>query len=428
MSSSSTTHSTARTRSAGDRSGGLEAASTAALATTKANISDFGIRFPHHATVDGVYPLKSAEHGEPLGGNTSWTTGFWPGMLWLASDMSEDPVFAEAAVRTVPSFVDRADRRVDLDHHDMGFLYTLACVPAWRKHRDSEARRASLIAADHLMARVLEPSGIVQAWGDLSDPEQRGRAIIDSLMNMPLLYWASATTGDPRYEAAAVRHARQLARHIVREDDTTFHTFYWDVMTGEPTHGATDQGFADDSCWARGQAWGIYGFALNYLWTGDDEFLSTARRCADYFLTRLPADSVPFWDLVFGDGSGHLRDSSSGAIAACGLMELADLTGIARYREAAHTILDSLMGSYTPADEERANCLLAHGVYHWHAKIGMDEGNLWGDYFYLEALVRRQNPAWESFWHPCPLDLPPALSGTPEVSGSVHGVDREVGG
>ena len=131
--------------------------------------------------------------------------------------------------------------------------------------------------------------------GDLSDPQQQGRAIIDSLLNLPLLYSASDTTGDPRYATAALRHAQQLATHIVRDDDSTFHTFYWDLVTGEPVRGRTDQGYADDSCWARGQAWGIYGFILNYRASGDPVFLTTARRCADYFLARLPDDHVPYW-------------------------------------------------------------------------------------------------------------------------------------
>lgn len=375
-----------------------------ALAITAANIDTFGTKFPHHCTTNNIYPFKDAEHGEPVGGNTSWTTGFWPGMLWLAHELSGDQKYLDAAITALASFIDRADRDVDLDHHDMGFLYTLSCTTAWRHNKNPEARRAALIAADHLMARVLKPAGIIQAWGDLSDPEQQGRAIIDSLMNMPLLYWATEVTGDQRYAEAAVRHTTQLAAHIIRPDNTTFHTFYWDITTGEPRFGRTDQGYQDDSCWARGQAWGIYGFLLNYLNSGNKQFLDASVRCADLFLTRLPQDKVPFWDLIFTDGSGHERDSSAGAIAVCGLYQLAKVTGQATYREAADEILDSLIAHYTPAPDAAANCLLLHGVYHWHAKKGIDEGNLWGDYYYLEALTMRANPTWESYWLPSEKD------------------------
>src|SRR5262249_38946488 len=148
--------------------------------------------------------------------------------------------------------------------------------------------------------------------GDLEDPRQRGRTIIDSLMNTPLLFWASQATGDPRYAAAARRHTVQLHDHMLRPDGTTFHTFYWDPGTGAPARGETEQGNADDSCWARGQAWGIYGFTLNYRATGDPSLLTAATRCADYFLAHLPADHIPYWDLVFAGGSGdEERDSSA---------------------------------------------------------------------------------------------------------------------
>ena len=126
------------------------------------------------------------------------------------------------------------------------------------------------------MTRFLEPAGIVQAWGDVGEAGQHGRTIIDSLMNMPLLYWASEQTGDPRYEEAARRHTAQLRDHIVRADGTTFHTFHWDPVSGEALRGTTAQGFDDGSCWARGQAWGVYGFAMAHRFTGDPSFRDTA--------------------------------------------------------------------------------------------------------------------------------------------------------
>jgi unsaturated chondroitin disaccharide hydrolase len=252
------------------------------------------------------------------------------------------------------------------------------------------------------MARYLDQIGVFQAWGMLDDPQLRGNTIIDSLMNMPLLYWASAQTGDPRFAAAATRHAMRLREDVVREDDSTFHTFYWDVATGEPLRGSTAQGYADDSCWARGQAWAIYGFALNHRYTVDEAFLEVAQRCADYYLDRLPADHVAYWDLVFGDGSDEERDSSAAAIAVCGLHELArylpDGDRRQRYERAAEKMLASLIADYTPRDQPEWNTLLLHGVYDKPKAIGVDEGSLWGDYFYLEALVRMLKPDWEIYW------------------------------
>jgi unsaturated chondroitin disaccharide hydrolase len=378
------------------------AAVAAAVRTVDANLRAFGDRYPADTTTGNRYPLRPAADGRPEGANTGWTTSFWPGMIWLAHDLTGDAAYERAALSHVDNFADRVARGVDLDTHDLGFLYTLACVTPARRTGDVLARRAALAAADHLMTRVLEPAGIIQAWGDLGDPRQRGRTIIDSLMNTPLLFWAGQVTGEPRYADAARRHAAQLREYIVRPDGTTFHTFYWDAATGAPLRGETEQGHADDSCWARGQAWGIYGFSLNYRHTGDASLLGAARTCADYFLAHLPADHVAYWDLEFSDGSGQERDSSAAAIAACGLAELADNLAdpepAGHYRAAAGRILGSLIDGYSTAGHPDSNALLLHGVYDKPKSVGVDEGTLWGDYFYLEALTRAAVPGWTSPW------------------------------
>jgi unsaturated chondroitin disaccharide hydrolase len=378
------------------------AAVAAAVRTVAANIETFGGRYPADTTAGNHYPLRPADAGQPEGANLGWTTSFWAGEIWLAYELTGDATFRTAGLSQVDNFADRVERRIDLDTHDLGFLYTLSCVLPWRLTGDERPRRAALAAADHLMSRFLEPAGIIQAWGDLQDPRQRGRTIIDSLMNTPLLFWASEVSGDPRYAAAARRHAVQLREHILRPDGTTFHTFYWDPVTGEPLRGETEQGHADDSCWARGQAWGIYGFSLNYRYTGDESLLVAAQRCADRFLALLPDDRVPYWDLAFTDGSGEERDSSAAAIAACGLFELAALLpagpGREGYQGAAHRILASLIDGYSAAKQPESNALLLHGVYDKPKGNGVDEGTLWGDYFYLEALTRTTRPGWTRPW------------------------------
>lgn len=375
----------------------------AAVATVRRNLGPFARGYPDDTTSAGRYRLRPAQGRIPEGGNRGWTTSFVPGMQWLAWELTGEPGFRDAAKRHTTDFIRRVREGDDLETHDLGFLYTLSCVADWRLTGDEAARDAAVLAAGHLMRRLLEPAGIIQAWGDLSDPTQRGRTIIDSLMNMPLLVWASGVTGDPRFADAVRRHTAQLRDHILRPDDSTFHTFYWDAETGEPLRGTTEQGAADDSCWARGQAWGIYGFALNHGLTGDASLLVAAQRCADYFLAHLPADGVPYWDLVYGDGSGAPRDSSAAAIAVCGLYQLAlldgDPAGAARYREAGDAILASLVERHTPSDPAGSDALLLHGVYDLPKKKGVDEGNLWGDYFYLEALTRRALGAeWAPYW------------------------------
>ena len=375
-----------------------------ALQTIDANMAPFATLFPEDTTVGGTYPLRKRP-GTPDGSNIGWTTSFWPGMLWLAYQLTGETRYRDAAQGFVPSFARRLDERVDLDTHDLGFLYTLSCVVPWRLTGDTDARDAALRAADQLMTRYLAPVGIIQAWGDLRKPQQRGRAIIDSLMNTPLLYWASSQTGDARYARAAGRHAQLLRDHVLRAEGSTFHTFFWDPETGAPLRGATEQGHADDSCWARGQAWAIYGFAINYRLSGNVQLLDASRRCADYFIRHLPADRVPYWDLALTDGAGEPRDSSAAAIASTGLMELArvldgDADGDAAdgYRREAMGILGGLISGYATGGATGGRPLIERGVYDAPKNIGVNEGNLWGDYFYLESLVRMAEPDWVSFW------------------------------
>ncbi|MEG3613965.1 glycoside hydrolase family 88 protein [Isoptericola haloaureus] len=393
-----------------DRPGALAAAVDAAVATVRRNAAAFGSLYPDSTTRDDRYPLRPATDRFAEGANRDWTTSFWPGMQWRAVELTGDADLRAAALAHAADFARRVHAGEDLDTHDLGFLYTLSCVDAWRLAGDEAARDAALAAADHLMTRFLPSAGIIQAWGDLSDPAQRGRTIVDSLMNMPLLTWATEITGDQRYADVVARHVVQVRTHLLRDDDSTFHTFYWDPETGEPLRGGTEQGAGDDSCWARGQAWGIFGFALHHRTSGDPESLRASERCAEYFLAHLPADGVPFWDLVYSDGADAPRDSSSGAIAACGLLELAsvspDADRAARYAAAARRMVADLIAGYTPAAPEDADALLLHSVYDAPKNKGVDEGCLWGDYYYLEALTRLTLPGWVSPWWPAAAAVP----------------------
>lgn len=377
-----------------------------ALELITATMEKFGDDYPADHTVGSRYPLRTDDDGNDPGGNYGWTSGFWVGTLALAQQLSGDPRYLSGMDAHLSSFSRRLTERIDVDHHDIGFLYSLAGTLPYELSGDERLREMSLRAADVLMGRYLEGAGIIQAWGDLNDRKQRGRAIIDSLMNLPLLYWATRHTGDPRYEEAARSHSRRLVENIIRDDDSTYHTFHFEPETGDPLHGSTAQGAADDSTWARGQAWGIYGFALSYLYTGDPEMLEASIRCSDRFLDLLPQDSVPYWDMIFVEDDDEPRDSSSAAIAVCGLLELADaLTADGRpevadkYRRAAIRIMASLIEDYATKPGE-SDALIDHSVYSKPDGRGVDEGSVWGDYFYLEAIARLVLPEWVSPWTP----------------------------
>lgn len=363
-----------------------------AVEKIRSNIPTFAHAYPPPASIDNIYP--------PIA-NTEWTSSFWTGLLWLAYENTGEELFRTTAEGQLADYRSRLDRRIATDTHDLGFLYSLSCVAAWKLTGNREARAAALKAADLLMIRYFEKAGVIQAWGDLNDAEQRGRIIVDCAMNLPLLHWASAETGNPYYAEAAERHIGRANAYAIRDDWSSFHTYYFDIETGAPLRGVTAQGYADDSCWARGQAWIIYGNPLSARYLRDPSLLETARGLARYFLNRLPEDLVSYWDLVFTEGNEE-RDSSAAAIAVCGLLELAaqlPVTDTDRrpFENAALRILASLAERYTSASEAGSNGILLHSVYNKPKKEGVDECVIWGDYFYVEALTRVLR-GWKPYW------------------------------
>lgn len=372
--------------------GRIDQAIAAALAAVARNAAHFGERFPTPSSTGGIYGAMD---------NAEWTNGFWTGMLWLSYELSGQASFRTLAETHVASFDHRQRERIATNHHDLGFLYSLSCVAGYKLTGSEQARDAALGAARLLLERYYPGAGIIQAWGDLNDPGQRGRMIIDCNLNLPLLYWASDTSGDLRFRHAADRHIEQAARHIVRADGSTYHTFFFDADNGQPREGKTHQGYSDDSCWARGQAWGISGFPLVARHNGDTRLLELGKVLANYYLNRLPADGICHWDLIFTEGAEE-RDSSAAAVAACGLLELASRLPLldplrAEYECAAAGMVATLSEHYFNHDAAPGAGLLRHAVYHKPNRIGVDESCIWGDYFYLEALTRLSR-IWEPYW------------------------------
>ncbi len=360
------------------------------------NLPEFTEKFQDCASVDNFYrPIE----------NVDWTNGFWTGEIWLAYEYCRDERLKEAAFVQVDSFYDRILNKISVDHHDMGFLYSPSCVAAYKLTGNEKAKKAAIMAADQLITRYHPVGEFIQAWGPMNAPENY-RLIIDCLLNLPLLYWASEETGDSKYRDIAEKHIHTAMRTVIREDYSTWHTFFFNMETGEPDHGATCQGYRDGSAWARGQAWGIYGCALAYKYTGRKEYIETFKRVADYFLKHLPEDMIPYWDLEFTTGNEEPRDSSSASIAACGMLEMAkymDEEDAAVYRKLAGQFMKSLYDSYAVKDPAVSNGLVLHSTYSKKSPYntcnpyGVDECNSWGDYFYMEALTRLQRD-WKLYW------------------------------
>jgi unsaturated chondroitin disaccharide hydrolase len=366
-----------------------------AVSQVRRNLPSFTYQCQNHSSVNNFYPAVE---------NNQWTCGFWPGEVCLAYEHTGDPVLVHAAHILSESFLSRIEQKIEVDHHDMGFLYTPSCVSLFKLDGSLRSRKAALLAADQLLTRFQQRGSFLQAWGPMGARENY-RFIIDCLMNLPLLYWASEQSGDEKYRTIALKHTQTCLANSFRPDGSTFHTFFMDPETGLPVRGETCQGYRADSSWARGQAWGIYGLALSYRYTSDPVCVDQFRTASEYFLSKLPSDLIPYWDLIFTEGD-EPRDSSSASIVACGFLEMAAMLAAdeaAYYISWAKALMQSLYEHYRVTDPHTSNGLVLHGTYSKKSPYntctpeGVDECVSWGDYFYMEALTRLKGD-WVSYW------------------------------
>ncbi|MFC4306986.1 glycoside hydrolase family 88 protein [Cohnella boryungensis] len=359
----------------------LEEAWDRAKDKTLRNLERIGDGFPH-ASINGAYVLEQPHW---------WTAGFWPGMLWQLYEGCGDARLRQAAERCearLDAVLDGFDR---LDH-DLGFMWTLTSVAAHKLHPTELSRRRALKAANYLAARFNLRGRYIRSWNPWHEGENNaGFAIIDCCMNTPLLYWASRETGDPRYRHVAEAHMDTVLEHFVRSDGSVYHIVEFDPETGRHVRGLGGQGYAPESAWSRGTAWALYGLALSYHHTGNAAYRDAAKRVAHFFLSSLPDDRVPHWDFRLPPEVAAYRDSSAGAIAASGLLLLAEQTGSLEdhtYRTPAIAMLESLYRHYGAWEDMREEGLLLHGTSHFPEGKNIDVPLIYGDFFFVEGLAR----------------------------------------
>lgn len=375
----------------------VEAALDAASAQVIRNLPEFTHCFQKAYSENGFYQPTE---------NRDWTTGFWTGEIWLAYEHTKNPALKEAGEIQMKDFLNRIEEKIDVETHDLGFLYSPSCVAGYKLTGSQVGRMAALKAAEELITRFHEKGEFIQAWGTLNAPDNY-RLIIDCLLNLPLLYWATEETGEEKYRQVAEKHIHTALANVIRPDFSTWHTFFFNRETGAPDHGATCQGYRDGSAWARGQAWGVYGTAVGYKYTKRESYIPIFKGVTEYFLRHLPEDLVPYWDLEFGDGNeDQPRDSSSASIAACGMLEMAKYLPskeAAYYISIAKRLMKSVVDHYAVKDPSQSNGLVLHSTYSNHSPYntcnhyGVDECNIWGDYFYMEALTRLHKD-WNIYW------------------------------
>lgn len=342
-----------------------------------------------YTVINGVYDDRSAMDMTKCNiddGINWWCNGFWAGLLWLMYAETKDERYA-AIARTTEKKLDACFDMYYGLHHDVGFMWLPSAVNDYRLTGDADARRRALHAANLLAGRFNPVGKFIRAWNNLPDgSDTRGWVIVDSMFNIPLLYWASQETGDPRFRQMAVMHADTVMQHFIREDGSVRHIVEFDPETGAFVRDYGGQGCAQGSSWTRGQAWGMYGFMISYIHTGKKAYLDTAERIAKYFIAQIPEDGLIPVDFC-QPAEPHWHDDTAAAIAACGLLELVKHAEHGEgYREAAEKLLCALAAHHCDFTHDTESILQkCTGAYH---TTEHEFSIIYGDFFFLEALLK----------------------------------------
>lgn len=322
----------------------------------------------------------------------NWTSSFFTGMALIAWRETEDEYFLNQVLRLAPYYREKVFARHLDTHHDLGFLASLYSVALYKLTGDKEHREVGIRAAEVLAQRFNEKGNFIRAWGHVNTTDYNNLAIIDCLMNLPLLYWASNETGNKKFRDIAVRHADMTLKNFIRSDGTLYHAFRFDLRTGQPVGADNYCGFGRDSYWARGAAWAIYGFTLSYSYTQDGKYLDAAWRLAKKFISELDGEFVPVWDFRLAPGVEPVRDTSAAMVAVCGFQELAkhQAADAQMQKTKVELIAKVCVGGYLDFDEDCPGVLKsAYG-----SKVAYSS---WGDYYLMEALSRELGFG-ESWW------------------------------
>ena len=316
----------------------------------------------------------------------NWTMGFWPGILWYAYEASGDAAL-ETAARGYTEALDFIARQPAYDH-DIGFIMFPSFGNGFRLTGDPAYKEAVLATAERLAALFNPAVGTILSWPREVPNFGGHNTIMDNMLNLETLLWAAENGGDPAWKDIAITHADTTMRYNFRPDGTSYHVAVYDAETGAYQYSCTHQGYADDSMWARGQAWGIYGYTMVYRFTREPRFLEFAQKIADVYLARLPADKVPYWDFCDPAIPNASKDASAAAVVASALLELSTYTD-GKYRADAEAMLRSLYENYRAP--EGCDSFLLHSTGHHPAGKEIDYSIVYADYYFIEALLRLKN-------------------------------------
>ncbi|GAB6931053.1 glycoside hydrolase family 88 protein [Paenibacillus sp. JCM 10914] len=348
-------------------------------------MKQIGDKVPH-TTVNGTYDSTPIDW---------WTSGFWPGLLWIMYDMTKEPRYKELAwewdIKLEEAFL-----RENRFHHDVGFQFLPTAVIKHRLCDDIDARRRGLAAATLLAGRYNPVGRFIRAWNpvkpDAWNHRNEGWSIIDSTMNLSLLFWASEEIGDPRFAHIAREQADTVITHFIRTDGSVRHICSFDPLTGAFIEAIAGQGHAPESAWSRGAAWALHGLANTYRYTRERKYLDAAKKVAHFFIASLEEDHVPLWDFRARTAQDQPpRDTSAAACAASGLLEIATLVPKEEhdtYYNHAIRMIESLTNTYAEWDDPDYEGILKEATGHLPAGQNINVSLIYGDYFYVEALAK----------------------------------------
>ena len=332
---------------------------------------------------------KNGEHDNRNHDPHCWTNGFWGGLMWLMYEHTKNEDYKLTALRS-EEMQDRAFARVEGLHHDVGFMWHLLSGVNYRLTGDMAARNRNIFCAMSLASRFKLNGNYIRAWNDENSDgihSNNGWTIIDCMMNLPILYWASEELGDDRFKQIAIAHADTAMTHHVRPDGSINHIVTHNLETGEMKDVIGGQGFSKDSCWTRGEAWALYGYVLSYIHTGEVRYLDTAKKVAHYSIAALAANDFVM-PVDFRAPEHPYYDSTAAGIMACGLIEIAKAVPEHEkktYLTAALKLLKVLDEQFCDWSEEK-DCITFNGTEAYYG--GQNKPIIYGDYFFAEAILK----------------------------------------
>jgi len=361
-----------------------------------AKLDEFDNQFP---------PANSGNTSKyKVGENNSWTQGMHTGAALLAYDLTGNERFLEHAKKQMPSYFKRFEEKVNLWDHDVGFIYVPSVIALYKKTGDESLKELALNAAKHLYDNMYTQKGgfILRGYKGHSESEPSCRTMMDTLMNIPLFFWAYEQTGEKKYFDAANSQLNITEKYLIREDGSSYHHYQFDLQTHQPVRGLTFQGHADESCWTRGHSWGVYGFPVAYSYNGDENLLKLHRDVVHFMLNHMPEDNIPYYDYDFVEACDEARDSSAAMVNACGLLEAckylpADAPEQEYYRNAAAMMIEAVIDNCMDYTQD------FDGIINWVTcsaphNLCINGCASYGDFFFLEALLRYTNPDWKRYW------------------------------